>query len=215
MSPPSESPLSIEGRVVHQASNALKISFFDGPGDPTATGVQGAGDGKGKKLGILLGFKNGGVGIHHLTQADGTVLEVVSKSNAPSLFNRADGTLVATAERGATSHVTASDGSPILSLADADAEAKVPERFRLAVADRTGAALGRLDVIRQASAWSLGDDLANAIIWWDRAGRALPVPILGIRLILERPPSDLERTVLLCIGVDIALGLRPYATSMQ
>jgi hypothetical protein len=54
---PAESTI-IEGHVVHQKSNALQITFRDGTGDPFAVGVQGAGDGKGKRLGVLFGFKN-------------------------------------------------------------------------------------------------------------------------------------------------------------
>ncbi|MCW2647500.1 MAG: hypothetical protein JWP07_3609 [Pseudonocardiales bacterium] len=54
---PAESTI-IEGHVVHTKSNALQITFRDGTGDPFAVGVQGAGDGKGKRLGVLFGFKN-------------------------------------------------------------------------------------------------------------------------------------------------------------
>lgn len=57
-----DNPIVIEGHVVHKKSNALKMSFQDGPGDPFAVGHQGAGDGKGAKLGVLFGFKNGGTG---------------------------------------------------------------------------------------------------------------------------------------------------------
>src|SRR4051794_16717152 len=41
-------------------------------GEPFATALQSGGDGVGKKLGILFGFKNGSAGTHVLTYADGT-----------------------------------------------------------------------------------------------------------------------------------------------
>ncbi len=50
-------PTMIEGRVAHKANNALKITFQDGPGDPIAIGVQGAADGRAKKLGISSGSR--------------------------------------------------------------------------------------------------------------------------------------------------------------
>ena len=52
----------IQGRVVHKASNALKITFAEGPDGTVATGVQGAGDGRGKKLRDAVRVKNGGAG---------------------------------------------------------------------------------------------------------------------------------------------------------
>jgi hypothetical protein len=43
----------------------------------------------------------------------------------------------------------------------------------------------------------------------------MPVPVLGTRLTLERPPTDIERDVLLGACVDLAIGLRPYISVMD
>ncbi len=86
--------------MIHKTSDALQITFHDGPGDPLAVGVQGAGDTRGKKLGILFGFKNGGTGNHVLTFRDGTVIGVGSRSGAPTEISRADGSEIATVIRG-------------------------------------------------------------------------------------------------------------------
>jgi hypothetical protein len=103
MTTPPGPPTFIDGRVVHKKSNALHITFHDSSGDPFAIGVQGAGDGKGKKLGVLFGFKNGGTGNHQLTYTDGRVLGVASKDGAPSVFSDQQGNVVATVTRGETS----------------------------------------------------------------------------------------------------------------
>src|ERR1700726_3478569 len=103
MTSPPNPPTIIEGRVVHKTSNALQITFHDGPGDPLGVGVQGADDGKGKKFGTLLGFKNGGAGNHRLTYGDGEIVRVASKERAPTVLSRGDGTHFATIDRGATS----------------------------------------------------------------------------------------------------------------
>jgi hypothetical protein len=97
----SSAPVTcFEARVVHKKSNALKITFHEGPGAPIAEGVQGAGDGKGKKLSTLFGFKNGGTGKHQLTYADGRVLGVQSLDGAPSVFTQSNETPLATVTRG-------------------------------------------------------------------------------------------------------------------
>src|ERR1700729_2745654 len=96
----------IDGRCVHKTSNALKITFADGPGDdPLAVGEQGVNDGKGKKFATLLGFKNGGTGNHRLTLRGGSLLNVASLDGKPSEFTREDGTAIATAVRGASTQV--------------------------------------------------------------------------------------------------------------
>ena len=214
----TDEPILIEGRVVHKKSNALRISFQDGPGDPFAVGVQGAGDGTGSKLGVLFGFKNGGTGNHLLTFTDGRALRVASKSGAPSVFSRGDGIEIATVTRGATSMAVASGGGEILSFMPARAEAMTLETFGILVTAPGGAELGRLDVIRTVGGWSVMralDAAEDLYIWWDRAGQPMKVPILGVRLTLSRPPTELERDVLLCVCVDIAIGLRPYIADMQ
>jgi hypothetical protein len=55
----------------------------------------------------------------------------------------------------------------------------------------------------------------NEYVWWGRAGQPLPVPILGVRLALQRPVEGVERDVLLCASVDMAIGLRPYTSAMS
>ncbi|MCU1646998.1 MAG: hypothetical protein JWN03_7273 [Nocardia sp.] len=217
MSAPQNGSTMIEGRVVHKTSNALKISFQAGPGDPMAVGVQGAGDGFGGKMAMLFGFKNGGTGRHSITYADGTVVWVQSKDSAPTLLSRADGTAIAAITRSDTSTAVASTAGTLLHFVPAD-DPKTPELFRMRILDRMGEEFGRLDVVRTAGGWTLGrlaDELYNTYIWWDHAGQPLPVPILGTRLILKRTPDAVERDVLLGACVDITLGLRPYVTAMR
>jgi hypothetical protein len=208
----------IEGRVVHKANNALKITFVDGPDRaPLAVGVQGAGDGRGAKAAILFGFKNGGPGRHVLTYADGATLRVHSRERQPTLLTRGPAEL-ATVERGATSTARAVGGTPILTFAGLPGQARTPEVFRLVVNDRRGALVAYLDVIRRAKGWSLMkalDGLEDALFWMDRAGQPLKTPLLGTRLALVREADDVERDVLLGACVDITLGLRPYIREMD
>lgn len=98
-----------------------------------------------------------------------------------------------------------------------ETEPKTAELFRIVVTTPAGAELGRLDVIRREPGWTLGgiaDAAWDEHVWWGKAGRALPVPILGTRLVLTSVPVGLERDVLLGACVDIALGLRPYIAEM-
>jgi hypothetical protein len=209
----------IAGRVVHKKSNALKISFQDGPGDPFATGIQGAGDGTGSKLGILFGFKNGGSGTHVLTYQDGAELRVRSKGGEPTVLSRSDGVEVATIHRGETSTAVLSGGGEVFRFVADPELAKTPDLFRLLVKSPSGEDIGRLDVIRKVEGWQTLAGLVEAAwheyIWWDQAGRPLPIPIVGTQLILTSPVSDVGRDVLLGACVDIALGLRPYVTEMK
>jgi hypothetical protein len=218
MPPEPHPPTFIEGRVVHKKSNALQITFHDGPGDPMAVGVQGTNDGRAKKLGMLLGFKNGGAGNHQLTFTDGSVISVGSKDGAPSAFARGDGTNFAIVTRGATSVAVLTDGTSLFEFVGDPTEAKTADLFRLLVSTGSGEQLGRLDVIRRVDGWSMSRALDAAwqtYFWWDRAGQSLPVPILGTRLSLARAVEGVERDVLLAACVDMAIGLRPYAAAMQ
>ena len=205
----------IEGRVAHKTNNALRIVFNDGPGDPIATGVQGAGDGKGSKAAILFGFKNGGTGRHVVTYADGSELTVHSKDAAPTVVSRGE-VEVATIERGETSTARAAGGTTVFSFAQAPEESR-PDVYHLVVTAPDGSTAAHLDVIRKVSGWSVVDRI-NAIddyfIWWDRAGAPLKTPLLGTRLTVLRPLTETEKDVLLGACVDITLGLRPYTKSM-
>jgi hypothetical protein len=74
----------------------------------------------------------------------------------------------------------------------------------------SGEDIGWLDVIRRAAGWQTLAGLVDAAwdeyIWWDQAGRPLPVPIVGTRF--DGPVTDVRREVLLGACVDIALGPR-------
>ena len=208
----------IEARVVHKVSNALKMTFTDGPGDPFAVGVQGAGDGRGKKLGVLFGFKNGGTGNHRVTYSDGAVLNVASKDGAPTVLTDGAGVEVATVHRGDTSRAVSAGGGELLQFSADPDEAKSPELFRMVVTGAGGDRLGSVHIVRRAGGWTLGrlaNDLYDESFWWDRAGEPLPVPILGARVYLDREPSPVERTVLVGACVDVAIGLRPYIKEMN
>ena len=205
----------IEGRTIRKTSNALSLAFRDGPGDPIGVAVQSAGDGRESKLGVLFGFKNGGVGTHVLTYADGGTVSVQSRNNAPTLIERGDGVALASVERGETSTARDAGGTDLLRFLPHPDGAKTLEAFRLMVTAPDGSDVGRLDVIRTVAGWSLGKDLLDTYIWWDKAHLELKVPFLGTRLELTRVLSETERDVLLAACVDIAIGLRPYVKDMS
>ncbi|MEC3954070.1 hypothetical protein VMT65_13615 [Nocardia sp. CDC153] len=216
MSAPQDGSTMIEGRVVHKVSNALKITFSNGPGDPLAVGVQGAGNGLGAKTAILFGFKNGGTGKHRITYADGSIVWVESRDSAPTVLSRGDGTAIGTIQRADTSTAVGSTAGTLFHFVPDPEESKTPELFRLVVLDRMGVETGRLDVIRRVGGWArMVSDLYDDTFWWDRAGQPLPIPILGTRLWLKHPLDQVERDVLLGVCVDITLGLRPYIKAMK
>ncbi|GAB0106913.1 hypothetical protein JMUB6875_59030 [Nocardia sp. JMUB6875] len=184
----------IEGRVVHKVSNALKITFSAGPGDPLAVGVRGAGNGLGAKAAILFGFKNSGTGKHRITYADGSVVWVESRSSEPTVLSRGDGTAIGTIQRADTSTAVGSTAGTLFHFVPDAEEAETPELYRLVVLDRMGEETGRLDVVRASTGH---------------------IPILGTRLRLRHPLDRVERDVLLGACVDITLGLRPYVAAMR
>ncbi|MFE3105982.1 hypothetical protein [Nocardia tengchongensis] len=193
MSVPQDGAALIEGRVAHKSSNALTIVFAAGPGESLATGVQGAGDGIAAKTAVLFGFKNGGTGKHRLTYDNGDIVWVESKSERPTEITRGDGSPVARIERGETSTAVGPDGATLLRFVP-DPDARTPDLFRILLRSGREDELGRLDVVRRAAAWSIGDELRNTYIWWDRAGEPLPVPLLGTRLMLHTAPDPSPAT---------------------
>jgi hypothetical protein len=146
-----------------------------------------------------------------------TGARVASKDGAPSVFSDQHGSEVATVTRGETSTAVLPDAGELFQFAGDPEEGKTLELFRLVVTTGAGEHLGRLDVIRRDTGWTISravDAAWQEYIWWDQAGRALPIPILGTRLTLTRPVVRIERDVLLCACVDMAIGLRPYAACM-
>lgn len=221
---PGIKPVVIDGRIARKTSNGLKMTFHEGEGDPIAVAVQSSGDGKGAKLGVLFGFKNGGPGKHGLTYEDGRQILVHSRELKPTLISDAAGAEIAVVNRVAKggpdrSTAVAAGGTELLQFSSDPVEAVNSDIFRVVVTDSAGGDVARLHVIRKAGGWkSLSDVLDSAwstYIWWDHAGAPLPVQVLGTRLILLRPLTPTERDVLFAACVDLAIGLRPYIAEMN
>jgi hypothetical protein len=221
--PSGSQPVVIDGRIARKTSNGLKMSFHQGDGESLADAVQSSGDGKGAKLGVLFGFKNGGPGKHGLSYRDGRQLVIQSREQKPTLINESNGAELAVVNRVAkgtdASTAVAPDGAEILRFTSDPIEAVTPDVFRVVVTDAAGKDFGRLHVIRKNGGWkTLSDVLDSAwstYVWWDHAGAPLPVQVLGTRLILLREPTPVETDVLLAACVDLAIGLRPYISEMN
>ncbi|MDP9116644.1 MAG: hypothetical protein M3O28_05185 [Actinomycetota bacterium] len=216
---PQQTPRVIDGRVSRKTSNSLKMSFQEGAGDPLALAVQCSEDGKGSKLGVLFGFKNGGPGKHGLTYEDGRKIVVQSREMKPTLITASAGAAVAQINRGDSSTAVTPDGRDVLHFAADPTEPMTIDIFRIVITDASGGDVGRLHVIRKNDGWKTVSDVLdsawNTYLWWDRAGAPLPLLVLGTRLILLRELDELERDVLLSACVDLAIGLRPYIKQMN
>lgn len=218
-----QQPVVIDGRIARKTSNSLRMTFQEGDADPIAVAVQSSGDGKGAKLGVLFGFKNGGPGRHGLTYQDGRQVFVHSREQKPTLITEANGADLAVVNRVAKgtdrSTAVAAGGGELLHFTADPIEPMTPDIFRVVITDAAGHDLGRLHVIRKAGGWKTLSDVLdsawNTYIWWDHAGAPLPVQVLGTRLILLRNVSPIERDVLLAACVDLAIGLRPYIPEMN
>jgi hypothetical protein len=210
-------PAAFQGRVTRKKSNALHMDFgaaddAHGPADagraPFATAEQGGGDGRGAKLGVLFGFKNGGPGTHRVTFEDGYVLDVASRESKPTVFSDSGGTPVASAERGESTTVSAPDGAPILRVVPRVADGVTADLLHMALTTPLGAELGTLDVVRTQAGWRTLDDLLFDPAWMNV--NTLKTPILGTSVRLHAVPDVQLARLLVGICVDIAIGLRPY-----
>lgn len=190
----------IEGRVVYSATDAVRVAFRRGPGEPFA-----------------LGVTNGRSGRHRLTYADGAIVWVESTPAAHTILERGDGTALGVITRADTSTAVGATAGTLFHFVP-DREAVSADLFRLRVLDRMGRDFAHLDVVRTAAGWATGrsaDEHWESHLWWDRSGPVLPVPILGTRLLVRHRPDRDERDVLLAACVDITLGLRPYVAEMM
>jgi hypothetical protein len=212
----------VDGVCGRKLNNALTMRFLrNGTGEPFATALQSGGDGVGKKLGILFGFRNGSAGTHVLTYADGTTLDVPVVDLEPTHVTRGDGTAVCTIARGETTMISAPDGTAVLSFLPDPVEPEASSHFRMRMADGSGAHLATMDVIRQGGKY---DDVGIADVleavdfvaggFVSDAGGSLPLPFLGTRIVLLRELTPLEQDALLAACVEIGIGVRPYVAAM-
>ena len=204
----------IEGRVRHRTSNALEMTFHAGPGEPLAVALQSGGDGRAAKVGMLLGFKNGGTGNHRLRYADGRTVGVGTRDGAPSRFTTASGSPLATVHRGVASVAVQPDGRELFWFTEDADEPATPELYRIRIAIPETGEVGWLEVIRRApipSASGSWDGLHHVQV----EERSRPVPVHGTRLFVTEPITAVQRDVLLASCVDIAIGLRPYVAAMN
>ena len=220
---PGPTPVAvIDGACGRKLNNALTMKFLDnGAGEPFATALQSGGDGAGKKLGILFGFKNGSEGTHVVTYDDGTTLAVPVVDLEPTHVTRGDGAAVCTITRGETTAITTPDGAPLLTFLPDPVDPKPSSHYRLQVDDAAGARLATLDVIRDAASYSdvgVGDvlDAVDFVMggFVSEPGGSLPLPFLGTRVSIYRDLTPLERDAVLAACVEIGIGVRPYVTAM-
>jgi hypothetical protein len=208
-------------------NNALTMRFLrDGTGDPIATALQGGGDGVGKKLGILFGFKNGAAGTHVITYADGTTLSVPTVDSEPTQVTRGDGAAVCTITRGETTTITAPDGSVILRFLPDPDSPREPAFYRMRLEDGAATHLATMDVIRDAGGYGevgildvldVVDTLASSGVgglFSSDPGGSLKLPFFGCRTALFREPTPLEQDALLAACVEMGIGVRPYVAAM-
>lgn len=200
-------------------SNALTMTFDDGPEEPLAVGRQSGGDGLGAKLGILFGFKNSGRGTHSVKTRTGSMLTVASTVEDVTVIKRGS-RAVARVDRGSTSTVFVADGAILYRIVADPAGGRTPDAFRLWIQNAGGVEVGKLDVILQSTGWALtfGGVLNVALnldYFVNRTGAALPFPTLGTRLLMHAPPREGELEILLAVCVDLAIGLRVYVADMR
>ncbi|WP_136643135.1 hypothetical protein [Subtercola vilae] len=222
-------PTVFTARLSRATSNKLKLTVTDGPGEPLAVAVQGGADGVGSKLGVLFGFKNGGVGKHLVTFRGGNTLVVETRSGEPSVLVQ-NGEVIASLARGDESEVLLPTGETLFVIVPDPAGARTADAFHLHVyrchADgQAREVVGALDVILTNTGWTFTaytvidvlDVLPDLTLanFARPLGTALRLPMQGVRLVLKGPLSDRDQAILVGVCVDLAIGLRPYVAAMR
>lgn len=226
----------IEGRVRRRPNNALHMLFLDleipDPDQPTdfvelgdiAAVAQCGNSGRGTKMKILLGWRNGGPGEHVLTYSDGRVLVVAVTDKGATTVTDEAATVLATVSAQPPTVLTGPDGRPLVSFGY-DGTGKTTWKYELEITDATGASLGRLHVALDSRAFqyksatkeavglavALGEDLHALTAG---GSGSLPLAIAGTRLLLDRPVTGPEQDALLGACVDIAIGKRRYSDEL-
>lgn len=223
----------LRGDIGRKLNNALTLTLRTGPDAVLGTAVQSSGDGAGKKLGVLFGFKNGGSGTHVFTaESGGATLSVVSREQQPTSFLDAAGIEIGQAERvvygtkaddaeGNLTTVRDAAGNLVFRVVPSATGptlppgSKAPDLYRTDLLDASGTVCGGMDLVRVAAGWSLGAQLVDDMIWFGHAGQSLPLPIAGTALTFARPPTALEGDLALGMCIDVSIGLRPYIAEMN
>ena len=205
----------IDAAVGRKLNNALTMKFVEGGGEePFATALQSGGDGAGKKLGILFGFKNGSPGAHVVTYADQTTLTVPTVDGAPTMVTRGDGSAVASITRGDTTTAAGPDGQVVLSFLPDPVEPVASTHDRIRVTDAGGAHVATMDVIKPGGGYNTGDliEAADFVLsgFQSQTGGSLPLHRLGVRTVIHRPLTPLEREVVVAASVELGISVRPY-----
>ena len=89
-------------------------------------------------------------------------------------------------------------------------------RDRLQVTDAGGAAVATMDVIKPGGGYTTGDliEAADFVLsgFQSQTGGALPLHRLGVRTVLYRALTPLERDVVVAASVELGISVRPYVT---
>lgn len=109
---------------------------------------------------------------------------------------------------------TTAVGQEVLRWSDHPEGGKTFEAFRLAVSRPTGETVAHVHIIRTVAGWSLGRELINDASWFGHAGQPLKLPFLGASVEVLAALSSQEHELVIASCIDMAIGLRPYGSSM-
>jgi hypothetical protein len=193
----------VVGQSGRKVNNALTLTFRASAEETIATAVQ-----KGS-AGVLFGFRNGGSGHYTITGEGG---EIVVDCSPKRTTSSVDGIQIGWIEKGPEGDGTISraDGGVAVRIAGQPDAGRQDPTWSYGLSDADGTRLGTLTWLRTAATFDLGGEIADMIVWWDRAGQSLKVPSLGAHLALERPVDETVGDLLLAACVDVSLGSHSF-----
>jgi nitroreductase len=198
---------ALDGKASRKKNNALAMEFVDGA--KVASAVQSGADGRGRRVAILMGFRNGGPGRHAITYVDGR--EHVVEVDEGALVRVMDGTgqPVATITAGTPSEYRSADGATVL-LIEPDGE---PSRGKVPMLVRRpdGPLVAQVVDVRTNTEWKVRDSLRAAgdlyLLLTASGAGSLPMKRFGTQISAEAAPSPGERDALIAISVAICIGM--------
>jgi len=201
----------VDARTGRKVSNALTLTYRSDAQGPIAVGRQG-----GNKLGILLGFKNGGSGDHVLRDGEGIErLVVCSRNEGPTTITDPAGAVVGAITRGDRGTITDAGGAILATLTD-DPAPGASDTWPLLINGPDGARLGAFVIVRSTAYYSLADDVFDHVLGLETHTAApLPIPIVGFQLRLDAPAPQPLGDLLLAAGADVCFGLSGLTPGMR